>query len=105
MLGMEKTPLEKIFGESAALKILDVLMKHPSMDYSKKELAEAAGVAESTVHRSWDKIEEMNAIEKSRKYGKTQLYKLNQDSGIVKQLFKIDQELRKDSEVKEPVEA
>ena len=102
---MEKTELESIFGESAALKILDVLMKHPSMDYSKKELAEAAEVAESTVHRSWDKIESMDAVKESRKYGKTQLYKLNQDSEIVKQLFKLDQELREDEEVREPVEA
>lgn len=102
---MKNTPLEKIFGNSAALKILDVLMKHPSMDYSKKELAEAAGVAESTVHRSWDKIEAMEAVKKSRKYGKTQLYKLNQDSEIVKQLFKLDQELREENETGEPVEA
>jgi DNA-binding transcriptional ArsR family regulator len=101
----EETTLEEIFGESAALKILDALMKHPSMDYSKKELAEAAGIAESTVHRSWDKIENMNAVEKSRKYGKTQLYKLNQDSEIIKQLFKLDQELRKDADTAEPVEA
>lgn len=101
----EETTLEEIFGESAALKILDVLMKHPSMDYSKKELAEAAGIAESTVHRSWGKIQNMNAVEKSRKYGKTQLYKLNQDSEIIKQLFKLDQELRKEAETGEPVEA
>ncbi|MFB6209375.1 MAG: winged helix-turn-helix domain-containing protein [Candidatus Nanohaloarchaea archaeon] len=98
---MEETPLEKIFGESAALKILDILMKHPSMDYSKKELAEVTGIAESTVHRNWDKIEEMDAVEKTRKYGKTQLYRLNQDSEVVKQLFKLDQELRDREEVKE----
>jgi DNA-binding transcriptional ArsR family regulator len=102
---MGKTPLENIFGGSAALKILDVLMKHPSMDYSKKELAEAAEVAESTVHRSWDKIEDMEAVKESRKYGKTQLYKLNQESEIVKQLFKLDQELREDDEVRDPAEA
>lgn len=101
----EKTLLENVFGESGLLKILDVLMDHPSMDYSKKELAEAAGIAESTVHRSWDKIEEMNAVEKSRKYGKTQLYKLNQDSEIVKQLYLMDQHLREETELKDPIEA
>lgn len=91
----DETPLEKALGESAVLKILDVLMEHPSMDYSKKELAEAAEIAESTVHRSWDRIEEMGAVKKSRKYGKTQLYKLNQNSEIIKQLYKLDQHLRK----------
>ncbi len=99
----EKTVLEKAFGESAVLKILDVLMEHPSMDYSKKDLAEAAEVAESTVHRSWDKIEQMEAVEESRKYGKTRLYKLNQDSDIVKQLYKLDQELRDREEHKKEV--
>ena len=101
----EGIPLEQAFGESAALKILDVLMSHPSMDYSKKELAEAAGIAESTVHRSWNKIERMNAVKESRKYGKTQLYKLNQDSDIVKQLFKLDQELRNNDHAAETVKA
>ncbi len=99
------TPLEKVFGESAVLKVLDVLMEHPSMDYSKKDLAETAGIAESTVHRSWDKIEEIDAVEETRKYGKTQLYRLNQDSEIVKQLYKLDQQIRQDTETAEPVEA
>lgn len=101
----DEVPLEKIFGESATLKILDVLMNHPSMDYSKKELAESAGVAESTVHRSWDRIQEMKAVKKSRKYGKTQLYKLNQDSDIVEQLFKLDQKLRSDIDSTKPLKA
>ena len=91
----EQTPLETVFGESSLLKILDVLMTHPSMNYSKKELAEAAEVAESTVHRKWDNLEEINALKETRKYGKTQLNQLNQDSEVVKQLFKLDQELRK----------
>ena len=101
----KETPLEKVFGESAVLKVLDVLMSHPSMDYSKKDLAEAAGVAESTVHRSWDRIERIGAVTESRKYGKTQLYKLNQDSDIVKQLYRLDQQLRERAESAEPVEA
>lgn len=99
----DEVPLEKIFGESATLKILDVLMNHPSMDYSKKELAESAGVAESTVHRSWDRIQEMKAVKESRKYGKTQLYKLNQNSDIVEQLFKLDKKLRSEVDSTKPL--
>jgi DNA-binding IclR family transcriptional regulator len=91
---MGKTVLEQAFGESAVLKILDVLMEHPSMDYSKKDLADAAEVSESTVHRCWSRIQELDATEKTRKYGGTQLYKLNQGSEIVKQLYRLDQELR-----------
>ena len=101
----ENIPLEQLLGESAVLKILDVLMTHPSMDYSKKELAESAGVAESTVHRSWDRIQKMNAVKESRKYGKTQLYKLNQESEIVEQLFKLDQKIRAEEEQAETVKA
>lgn len=101
----EKIPLEQAFGESAVLKILDVLMNHPSMDYSKKDLAQAAGIAESTVHRSWDKINDINAVKESRKYGKTQLYKLNQESEIIKKLFKLDQQLRTQKDTTEKVTA
>lgn len=47
----------------------------------------------------------MRAVKESRKYGKTQLYKLNQDSEIVEQLFKLDQKLRTENESAEPLKA
>ncbi|MFB6244865.1 MAG: hypothetical protein ABEJ03_00800 [Candidatus Nanohaloarchaea archaeon] len=92
--------LEEIFGRSSILKVLDVLMSHPSMDYSKKEIAGAAGIAESSVHRNWKDIEKLDAVKETRKFGKTQLYRLNQESGIVKNLYRIEEELKEDKEAK-----
>lgn len=86
--------LEKVFGESSVVKILDVMMNHPTMDYSKLDLAEAAGVAESTVHRNWETIEELDAVEVSRAYGRAKLYRLNTDSEAVELLYRLDQAVR-----------
>lgn len=87
--------LERYFGKSAVLKIIDTLLHHPSLDYSKKELAEAAGISESTLHRHWNQIQALEIVEKTRKYGKTQLYSLNTDASTVKELFRLEQELEK----------
>lgn len=99
---MERTLLERYIGRSAFLKVLDVLMKHPSTDYSKKEIAEAAGMSESTLHRNWEQLEELGVVEQTRKYGKAQLYKLNQDSSVTQKLFELDQEVRKREESSGP---
>lgn len=104
-MSSDETPLESVFGSSALLKILDVLMEHPSMDYSKKDLADAAGIAESTVHRTWSKIEAIEAVEETRRYGSTKLYELNQDSEIIKQLYTMDQKIRSQIEHRNKIEA
>ncbi|MFB6158645.1 MAG: hypothetical protein ABEJ95_03190 [Candidatus Nanohalobium sp.] len=90
----EESLLEKLFGESAVLKVLDVLMDYPTMDYSKRDLAEVTGISESAVHENWEILEEIGAVEESREHEGTQLYRLNQDSEVVEHLFKIDQRLR-----------
>lgn len=90
----QKAPMEELLGSSVVLKMLDVFLTHPSLDYSKKELAEAADVAEISVYRNWDKLEKFNLLEETKKYGKTQLYGLNTDSEVFKKLFKLDQVIR-----------
>ncbi|MDY6788666.1 MAG: hypothetical protein SVV03_01755 [Candidatus Nanohaloarchaea archaeon] len=102
---MERALLEHYIGRSGFLKIMDVLMKHPSTDYSKKEIAEAAGISESTLHRNWEEVEVLELVEPTRKYGKAQLYRLNQSSEIVKKLFALDQEVRRKHQEREKVKA
>ena len=90
----KKTVLGEAFGGSAVFKILDVLMDHPTLEYSKEDLAEVTGLSESTVHDNWENIENIDVVEESREYEGEQLYRFNQDSKIVEYLFKLDQELR-----------
>jgi len=69
--------------------ILDVLLDHPNVGYSKKELAEAAGISRSALYNSWDALEENEIVKEKKKYGGTTLYRLNPDSELVNHLGKI----------------
>ncbi|MDY6774171.1 MAG: hypothetical protein SVS85_03125 [Candidatus Nanohaloarchaea archaeon] len=89
-----ETRLEKVFGSSAFFRVVDVLLTHPSADYSRKELAEAANVAEKTLYQNWETFEELDIVEETRKYGKSQLYRLNPDSEVARLIFELDEELR-----------
>ncbi|MDY6773660.1 MAG: hypothetical protein SVS85_00545 [Candidatus Nanohaloarchaea archaeon] len=91
---MEENPLLSVFGTKAVLKMADVLLDHPSADYSKKELAEAADISEASVHRNWEAIEKSGLVRKTRSFGNTDLYALNQDSEVMKKLLELDQALR-----------
>jgi DNA-binding transcriptional ArsR family regulator len=70
-------------------KIMDVLLDHPNVGYSKKELAEAAGISRSALYNSWDTLEENGIVKEKKKYGGTTLYRLNPDSELVNHLGRI----------------
>lgn len=70
-------------------KIMDVLLDHPNVGYSKKELAETAGISRSALYNSWDVLEENEIVMEKKKYGGTTLYRLNPDSELVNYLGRI----------------
>lgn len=70
-------------------KILDVLLDHPNVGYSKKELAEAAGISRSALYNAWDTLENNGIVIEKKKYGGTTLYRLNSDSEMVNHLGKL----------------
>ena len=70
-------------------KIMDVLLDHPNVGYSKKELAEAAGISRSALYNSWETLEENKIVREKKKYGGTTLYRLNPDSDLANHLGRI----------------
>jgi len=88
---VNESVLEKVFGSTPTVKVLDVLLDHPNLDYSKKELAEAAGMSEPTLYKIWPRLEELELITETRKYGNAQLYKLNTESEIVEDIVRFEQ--------------
>ncbi len=88
-----KTPIRRVFGDSPKVKVLDTLIENPKLDYSKKELAEAAGISKSTLYRLWDELEEEGLVEETRKIGNATLYKLNEDSAVVRELVRFEKRL------------
>jgi DNA-binding transcriptional ArsR family regulator len=74
---------------STVESVLDVLLDHPNVGYSKKDLAEAAGISRSALYDNWSILEENKLVVEKKKYGGTTLYRLNPDSEIVNYLGRI----------------
>lgn len=70
-------------------KVMDLLLDHPNVGYSKKELAEAAGISRSALYNVWGALEENDIIREKEKYGGTTLYRLNPESEIVNHLGRL----------------
>ena len=70
-------------------KIMDVLLDHPNVGYSKKDLAEHAGISRSALYNVWEQLEENSIVKEKKKYGGTTLYRLNPDSELVNSIGRV----------------
>lgn len=96
---MSENYLDQVMEKSFA-KIVEFLLDNPVLDFSKKDIAEGAGVSRSTLHKYFPRLEEMGVVKKTRKYQNTTLYKLNEDSEIVNEIGRIQRTLEKIEEKK-----
>ena len=67
-------------------------------DYPLTEIAKNSGVGYSTLQTFWDNLERNRIVIKTRRVGKSDLYKLNTSNPAVKQLLKLDWNLIKGAE-------
>jgi DNA-binding transcriptional ArsR family regulator len=91
MTEVEQTELQRVFGDTAFVKIVDTLLSHPTYEYTKTELAEVNDVSKSTVYSHWDRLEELDIVEESRAIGNTKMWVLNTDSRVVEALYGFEQ--------------
>ena len=104
---MEQSGLDKdsifveIFGNSPIIKILDFLITFADFDYPLTEIAKNAGVSYSTLQTLWGNLVRNNIVIKTRRVGKSDLYKLNTKNPAVRQLIKLDWNLVKGSQAEE----
>ena len=80
----------EIFGNNPIIKVLDFLITFQLFDYPLTEIAKNSGVGYSTLQTFWDNLEKNNIVVKTRRVGKSDLYKLNVKNPAVKQLLKLD---------------
>ena len=94
---MEKTlvepPFEGIFGSTPELKVLQFLLAHSHFDYTKKEIAEHAGVSRQTVYNVLDIFLTWGIIKETRKIGNVTLYTLDKTNHLVVAFKKFDNEI------------
>ncbi len=80
----------EIFGNNPVMKVLDFLITFQLFDYPLTEIAKNSGVGYSTLQTFWNNLERNNIVIKTRRVGKSDLYKLNTNNPAVKQLLELD---------------
>ena len=93
-----ETVFIEVFRSNPIIKVLDFLITFQSFDYPLTEIAKISGVSYSTLQTFWDKLEKNKIAIKTRRVGKSNLYKLNTNNPAIKQLIKLDWNLIKGSE-------
>jgi len=93
-----ETVFIEFFGSNPIMKVLDFLITYQLFDYPLTEIARNSGVSYSTLQTFWVKLEKNKIVVKTRRVGKSDLYKLNTNNPAIKQLIKLDWNLIKGSE-------
>ena len=88
----------EVFGNNPIMKVLDFLITFQLFDYPMTEIAKNSEVSYSTLQGFWDNLERNNIVIKTRRVGKSDLFKLNTKNPAVQQLIKLDWNLVKGSE-------
>ncbi len=90
-----ETIFTEVFGNNPIIKVLDFLITFQLFDYPLTEIARNSGVSYSTLQTFWDRLERNSIVIKTRRVGKSDMYKLNTNNPAVKQLIKLDWNLIK----------
>ena len=92
--------LLKYLGDNPKTRILDFLMDNFAMDFSLTQIARGSNVAYTTLIEIIPGLIKQGMVIKTRKIGKSGLYKLNLDNPVAKALFAIDMKLSEAALVK-----
>ena len=84
--------LTALFGDYYQSKIIEVFIENYDEDLSRPEIVEMANTSWGSTYKYIDYLISEKIIRKSRKIGKTQLYKLNLDHSTTKILFQLEHE-------------
>jgi hypothetical protein len=84
---INKSIFIEVFGNNPVMKVLDFLITFQLFDYPLTEIAKNSGVGYSTLQTFWNNLERNNIVVKTRRIGKSDLYKLNTDNPAVKSWF------------------
>lgn len=101
----QKSILIELFGRTPELRVIDFLLENNIFDYTKTEIARGAGITRPTLYRFWNKLEKAGLVTETRKINRTQLYKINLESPIIKKIMEIEMKVSlKEVDIKKPRE-
>ena len=90
MAEKEKSLLLQLTGDTPLFKIVDFMVENKGMDFTKKDIAEGAGIARASLFNYWPELENREIVKITRKFGKTKLYTLSSDSPITKKILELE---------------
>ena len=88
-----RTLLLRYIGDTPKLRIIDFFLDNRESDYSKKEIIEYTGISKTTLYKIWGEILEFGYLKATRRYGRAQLYALDQDNELIRRFKDLDDEL------------
>ena len=86
----EEPVLIQYLGDTPILRIIDFLLENRLFDYSKKQIIDETGLAKATFYKYWERLVETGIVKGTRSFGKTKLYKINEQSPVVKEIKKLE---------------
>lgn len=86
----DESVLIEYFGDTPILRMIDFLLENRLFDYSKKQIIDETGLAKATFYKYWDKLVEIEIVKTTRVFGKTKLYKLNDQNPVVKKIKEVE---------------
>ena len=86
--------LEKIFGKTAQLVVLEHLLDNKDNDTYLSGIAAVTGLSHSTVSRVIEPLLEINVITEKPLGKQIRVFRLNMDSELTKYLLKINDDLK-----------
>ena len=93
----ENTPktsdFTRLLGVNPRIKVLNFFIKTKDFDYGLSSIAEGAGINRNTAREIIDEFLKEEIIKKTRILGKSQLYKINNESPKIKALIKFHDEI------------
>tara|TARA_Y100000310_G_C20429047_1_gene690480 strand:+ start:467 stop:805 length:339 start_codon:yes stop_codon:yes gene_type:complete len=101
------SPFLKSLGDTPRLRVLDFLIDNKLFDYNMTEIARGSNVSYNSLISFFDDFIKNEIVIRTRKQGKSELYKLNTDNLFVRHLIRLDVELAvgpllKDSKIELP---
>jgi len=96
--------LIEALGDSPKMRIIDFFMENLLNDFTKREVIKGTGMSTKTFYKYFSDIEEAEIVKPTRKIGRAQLYTLNKENKIVKNLMEMEKELSERSRKKQAEE-
>lgn len=86
----EKSVLTECLGDTPIIRIMDFLLENHLFDYSKKQIIDETGMAKATFYKYWGKLVQLGIVTPTRSFGKTKLYKLNEENPVVGKIEELE---------------